>query len=181
MSYSCCYRTSQSKILNWYDFVMKHVIITFRQVHVLFSDSSTSGLKSALIIRSWLPAFVAILMLFLKFLMRKVFNSALIVLKVPWYRFRKNENVKLLRCYFFALLPQKFILTGFVKRFSEKVWIKSSLFCDFSNWKHVRTIATCKKKTFSSRKFRKIMFCYFCKIRSRSNNFYHPFHTFPLK
>ena len=174
MSYS--YRISQSKISNWYDFVMQQVTITFRQV--LFSDASTSGFKSALIIRSWLPAFVAILMFFLKFLMRKVLTRCKLV---PWYRIRQKENVKLLRCDFFALLPQKFILTSFVKRFSEKFWIKSSLYCDFSDWKHVRTIATCKKKTFSSRKSRKTMFCYFWKIRSQSNDFYHPFHAFPIK
>ena len=151
---------------------MHHVIITFRQV--LFSNASTSGFKSALIIRSWLPAFVAILMLYLQFLMTRCKI-------VPWYRFMQNENVKFLKCDLFALLLQKFILTSFVKRFSEKFWIKSSLFCDFSDWKHVRTIATCKKKIFSSRKFRETMFCYFWKIRSQLNDFYHLFHTLPIK
>ena len=154
MSY--IYRTNQSKILNLYDFVMQHVIITFRQV--LFSNASTSGFKSALIIRSWLPASVAILMLFLKFLIRKVLTRCKIV---PWYRYRRNENVKLLRCDFFVLLPQKFILTSFVKRFSENFWIKSRLFCDFSDWKHVRALATCKKKTFSSRNSVKTCFATF--------------------
>ena len=37
---------------------MQYVIITFRQV--IFSDASTSGFKSELIIRSLLHAFVAI-------------------------------------------------------------------------------------------------------------------------
>ena len=81
----------------------------------------------------------------------------------------------------FALLPLKFIFTSFVKRFSKKLCIESSLFCDFSDWKHVRMIATCKKKTFSSRKFLTTMFCFFRKIRSQSNDFHHPFHTFAIK
>ena len=48
---------------NWYDFVMQYVIITFRQV--IFSDTSTSGFKSELIIRSFLHAFVALCNAFL--------------------------------------------------------------------------------------------------------------------
>ena len=55
---SCSFRTNESKILNWYDFVMQYVIITFRQE--IFSDASTSGFKSELIIRSFLNALVAI-------------------------------------------------------------------------------------------------------------------------
>ena len=43
---------------------MQYVIITFRQA--IFSDASTSGFKSELVTRSWLHAFVAILMLYLK-------------------------------------------------------------------------------------------------------------------
>ena len=43
---------------------MQYVIFTFRQV--LFSDTSTSGFKSELIIRSLLHAFVAIFNDFLK-------------------------------------------------------------------------------------------------------------------
>ena len=58
------FRTNESKILNWYDFVMPYVIITFRRV--IFSDASTSGFKSELIIRSLLHAFVAIFNAFLK-------------------------------------------------------------------------------------------------------------------
>ena len=131
-----------------------------------------------LIIRSWLHAFVAIPMIFLKVLMQKVLIRCKIVLR---YRFRQNKNVKLLRCDCFVLLPQKFILTSFVKRFRKKFCIKSSLFCDFPDWKHVRTIATCIKKTFSSRKVLKTMFCYFWKIRSQSNDFFHPFLTFAIK
>ena len=173
MSYN--YRTNQSKILNWYEYVMQYEIITLRQV--IFSDAATSGLKSELKIRLWLHAFVAILMLFLKFLMQKVLIKCKIVLQ---YRFRQNENVKLLRRDLFVLLPQKFILASFVKRFSIKFCIKSSLFCDFPDWKHVRTIATCKKKTFSSKKILKTMFCYFWKIRSQSNACYHPLHTFAI-
>ena len=88
-------------------------------------------------------------MLFLKVLMRKVLTRCKIVL---WYRFRQNENGELLKCDLFALLPLTFILTGFVKIFSKKLCIKSSLFCDFSDSKHVRTIATCKKKTFCNKK-----------------------------
>ena len=86
-----------------------------------------------------------VLMLFVKVLMRNVLTTCKIVF---WYRFRQNENGKLLMCDFFALLPLTFILTSFVKRFSKTLCIKSSLFCDFSGWKHVRTLATCKKKTF---------------------------------
>ena len=116
-------------------------------------------------------------MLFFKVLMRKVLTRCKIVI---WYRFRQNENGKLLRCEFFALLPLKSILTSFVKRFSKTLCIKSCLFCDFSDWKHVSTIESCKKKTFLSRKFLKTMFCYFWKIRSQSNEFYHPFRTFAI-
>ena len=43
---------------------MQYVIITFRQV--IFSDASTSGFKSELIIRSLLHALVAIFNAFLK-------------------------------------------------------------------------------------------------------------------
>ena len=43
---------------------MQYVIITFRQV--IFSDASTSGFKTELIIRSLLLAFVAIFNTFLK-------------------------------------------------------------------------------------------------------------------
>ena len=43
---------------------MQYVIITFRQV--IFSDASTSGFKSELIIRSLLHAFVESLNAFLK-------------------------------------------------------------------------------------------------------------------
>ena len=60
------FRTNQSKKnFNWYDFDMQYVIITLRQV--IFSDASTSGFKSELIIRLGLHIFVIILMLFLKF------------------------------------------------------------------------------------------------------------------
>ena len=62
MSFS--FRTNESNIRNWYDFVMPYVIITFRRV--IFSDASTSGFKSELIIRSLLHAFVAIFNGFLK-------------------------------------------------------------------------------------------------------------------
>ena len=48
---------------NWYDFVMPYVIITFRRV--IFSDASTSGFKSELIIRSLLHAFGTIFIAFL--------------------------------------------------------------------------------------------------------------------
>ena len=47
---------------------MQYVIITFRQV--IFSDASTSGFKSELIIRSLLHAFVAIFDAF-----RKTFDA----------------------------------------------------------------------------------------------------------
>ena len=64
---------------------------------------------------------------------------------VFWYWFMQNENEKLLMCDCFALLPLKNILKSFVKGVSKKRCIKSSLFYDFSDWKHVRTIATFKK------------------------------------
>ena len=57
----------------------------------------------------------------------KMLNSALVQIQA------KMRMGKLLRCDFFALLPLKFILTGFVKRVSKKLSIKSSLFCDFSD------------------------------------------------
>ena len=60
----CSFRTNESKILNWYDFVMLYVIITFRRV--IFSDASTSGFKSELIILSLLHASVEIVNTFLK-------------------------------------------------------------------------------------------------------------------
>ena len=100
---------------------------------------------------------------------------------VFWFRFRQNENGHLLRCDLFALRPLIFILKSFVKRFSKKLCDKSSLYCDFSDWKHVRTIATCKKKRFSSRKFPETMFCCFWKIWSQSNEFDQPFHTFAIR
>ena len=135
---------------------MQYVIITFRQV--IFSDASTSGFKS---VHYCLIALVSSLMLFLKVLMRKVLTRCKTVF---CYRFWQNENGKLLRCDLFCFAPSLIYLsfkTSFVKRFSKTLCIKSSLFCDFSNWTHVRTIATCKKKTFSSRKFLKSKFCYF--------------------
>ena len=64
VSISCSFRTNQSKNLNWYDFVMQYVIITFWQV--IFSDASTSGFKFELIFHSSLHAFVAIVKVFLK-------------------------------------------------------------------------------------------------------------------
>ena len=66
VSVSCSFRTNESKNLNWYDFVMPYVIINIWRV--IFSDASTSGFKSELIIRSLLhvPAFVAIFNAFLK-------------------------------------------------------------------------------------------------------------------
>ena len=51
-------------MLNWYDFVMPYVIITFRRQ--IFSDASISGFKSELMIRSLLHAFVAIFNAFQK-------------------------------------------------------------------------------------------------------------------
>ena len=76
----CSFRTNESKILNWYDFVMPCVINTFRRV--IFSDASTSGFKSELIIRSLLHAFVAIFNAFLKSFdaesLDKMQNSALV-------------------------------------------------------------------------------------------------------
>ena len=61
---SCSFRANESSILNWYDFVMQYVIITFGQV--IFSDTSTSGFKSDLIMRSLSHASVTILNAFLK-------------------------------------------------------------------------------------------------------------------
>ena len=52
------------KKLNWYNFVMQHAILIFRQV--LFSSASTSGFKSERIVRSLLYAFVANFKAFLK-------------------------------------------------------------------------------------------------------------------
>ena len=102
-------------------------------------------------------------------------NSALEKIKGKW-EFRITEAWLFLLCFLL-----KFIFTSFVKRFSKTLCIESSLFCDLSDWKHVRTIATCKKKTFLLRKFLKTMFCYFRKIRSQSNDFHQSFHTFAIK
>ena len=77
---SCSFSTNKLKILDWYDFVMQYGIITFRQV--IFSDASTSGFESELIIRSLLLAFVAGKILFLKVLMRKVFTRCKIVFQL---------------------------------------------------------------------------------------------------
>ena len=117
-------------------------------------------------------------MLFLKVLMQKVLTRCKIVL---WYRFRQNEDGKWLRCDFFGYAPSIIYRNKLCKVFSKKLCIKSSLVCDFLDWKHVRMIATCKKKTFSSRKFIKTILCYFWKMRSQSNDFYHPFRTFATK
>ena len=77
--------------------------------------------------------------------MRKVLTGYKIVL---WYRFRQKGDRKSLRCDIFGLLPLKFISISFVKRFIKTLCMKSSEFRDFSDWKHVRTTATCKKKIF---------------------------------
>ena len=105
----------------------------------------------------------------------KMYSSVLVKIQAKW-EFKITEAWLILLC---SLL--KLIFTTFVKRFSKTLYIESSLFCDFSDWKHVRTIATCKKKTFSSRQFLQTMFCYFQKIRSQSNDFHHQFHTFAIK
>ena len=64
VSLPCSFQTNQSKIINWHDFDMQYELINFRQV--IFSDASTSGFKSELLIRSWLHAFFAIFNDFLK-------------------------------------------------------------------------------------------------------------------
>ena len=61
---SCSFRTNESKFFNWSYFVIPYVINTFRRV--IFSDASTSGFKSELIIRSLLHALDAIFNAFLK-------------------------------------------------------------------------------------------------------------------
>ena len=145
MSYS--YRTNQSKI-----FKSVYFCYAICNHHFMVSNiqwCTNFRFKSELIIRSWLHNFVAILMLFLKVLMQKVLVRCKIVLR---YRLRQNENVKLLRCDFFVLLPRNCILTSFVKRFSKTFCIKLILFCDFPDWKHVTTIATCKKKNLFIKK-----------------------------
>ena len=174
MSYS--FRTNESKKLNLYDFVMPYLIITFRRV--IFSDTSTSSFKSELMIRSLWHALVAIWMLFLKVLMRKVLTRYKIVL---WYRFRRKWEWRINEVRLFCFAPSWIYGNKFCKAFKQKALHQTNLFCDFSDLKHVRTIATCKMKTFLSRKFLKTIFCYFWKIRSQSNNFYHPFRTFAIK
>ena len=173
---SCSFRTNQSKKfkLVWFCYA----VCNHHFWQVIFSDASTSGFKSELLILNDCMLSWQVFMLFLKVLMRKVLTGCKIVL---WYKFRQIENGKLLRWDFFSLLPLKIILTSFVKCFRKTLCMKSSLFCDFSDWKHVRTIATCKKKTFSSKTVLKTMFCYFWKIRSQSNDLYHSFHTFAIK
>ena len=61
---SCSFRTNESKNCNFDEFVLPYVIIIFQRV--IFSDASTFGFKSELIIRSLLHAFVAIFNAFLK-------------------------------------------------------------------------------------------------------------------
>ena len=127
---------------------MQYVIITFLQV--IFSNASTSGFKSELIIRSLLHAFVAIL----KVLMRKVLARCKIVLL---YRFSQNNNGKLLRCDFFALLPLKFMFvmlflvprswTGSVQMISSMTFIRGN-----------RCIER-EKDTFKSREVKRLKEC----------------------
>ena len=73
VSVPCSFKTNQSKILNYYDFDMQYVIISFRLV--IFSDASTSGFKSELRIRSWLHAFVAIFNAVLKQCYAEIFEK----------------------------------------------------------------------------------------------------------
>ena len=94
----------------------------------------------------------------------------------------KRRMQNLLRCDFFALLSLNFILTSFVKAFQQKALhqIKSILWffglkaCKDDSYQQ-------KKNTFSLRKYIKTIFCYFWKIWSQLNDFYHPFHTFAIK
>ena len=95
---------------------MQYVIITFRLV--IFSDASTSGFKTELIICSWLQAFVANLIFFLEVLIRKILTRCKIVL---WYRFRQNKNVKLLRCDLFCFAPSNIYLNKYCKAFQQNV------------------------------------------------------------
>ena len=67
---SCSVRTNESNFLNC---VMQYVIITFRQV--IFSDASTSGLISELIICSLLHAFVERFNAFLKIFDAESFDN----------------------------------------------------------------------------------------------------------
>ena len=52
-------------------------------------------------------------------------------------------------------------IKNFAKHFCEKRYIKSSQFCDFWGWKHVKKKATLIKQNFALRKFKKTIFCYF--------------------
>ena len=110
---SCSFRTNESKTLNWYDFVMQYVIITFRQV--IFSDTSTSGLNlNWQFVHHYMLSW-QFLVLFFKVLLRKVLARCKLVL---WYRFRQNENVTAVWDFFFA--PSWIYLSKFCTVFQQK-------------------------------------------------------------
>ena len=112
---SCSVRTNESKFFNWYDFVMPYVIITFRRV--IFSDASTSGFKSELILRSLLQLSWQFSMLFFKVLMWNVFTRCKIVL---WYRFRQKWELKITEVWIYCFAPSEIYLYKFCKAFQQK-------------------------------------------------------------
>ena len=155
---------------------MQYVIITLQRV--IFSDTSTSDFTSELRIRSWLHAFVAFLMLLLKVLMWKVLTRCKIVLR---YRFRQNENVKILRCDFFCFAPSKIYLTKFCQALQQKVLYQIKLILWFSGLKTFKDDRYPQKANLSSRKFLKPCFATFEKSGPQSNDLHYPFHTFAIK
>ena len=83
--------------------------------------------------------------------------------------------------YFVVLPPAKINLTTLLKKICPKPYIKSSQFCDFLEWKHVKKRVTLIKQNFALRKFPKEIFCYFQENRSQSTDFYNWIQTFALK
>ena len=83
--------------------------------------------------------------------------------------------------YFVVLPPNKINLTILLNIFCPKRFIKSSQFCDFLEWKHVKKSVKLIKQNFSLRKFQKMIFCYFQEHRPQSNDFCNWTQTLALK
>ena len=83
--------------------------------------------------------------------------------------------------YFVVSTPVKINLTTLLHIFCPNRYIKSSQFCDFLEWEHVKKGVTLIKQNFALRKFQKMIFCYFQEHRSQSNDFYNWTQTFAIK
>ena len=95
---------------------MQYVITTFWQV--IFSDSSTSSFKFWTYNSFMIACFRGNFNVFLKIFDVQTLERCKIVLG---YRFRQNENVKLLWYDFFCFAPSKNYLNKFCKAFQQNV------------------------------------------------------------